>query len=406
MPKGLGHVETNPERVVLTLFGLSFTQSGAPLVAGFVHVLHRAIERYGADDDNPTITRQDVHEAADREAAKPQALEEIVLREAPFFDGGTGGPGDDWTRDVGAAVVRYWEVYAADDYLEIRARELEGNPQLGWPVSWAPVAQAESRSAPPQSDSGARDVFISHASEDKADVARPIAEALDSTGWSVWLDEYELTVGDRLSQSINAGLASSRFGVVVLSRAFFDKHWPQEELEALAAKEAASGSKVILPVWHGIDQRYLAEVAPMLAGRLGVSTTKGIPQVARELIRALARERQTEIDPKRREPIVRSVEPSPGEPSQGSTEASVQGLPMSDSARTWLTRFMGMYEGMDTGPGDPVHAVRMKAQEFLDAGPTDEHPPIICKMIAEALPNDPQAGTLGQSWVDEKRTSP
>ena len=57
-----------------------------------------------------------------------------------------------------------------------------------------------------------------------------------------------------------------------------------------------------------------------------------------------------------------------------------------------------MYEGMDAGPGDPVHAVRMKAQEFLDAGATDEHPPIIIKMIAEALPNDPRAATLEQSW--------
>ena len=102
----------------------------------------------------------------------------------------------------------------------------------------------------------------------------------------VWLDEYELGVGDRLTESINAGLASSRFGVVVLSRAFFAKRWPKEELEGLAAKEAATGSKVILPVWHGIDQQYLADVAPTLAGRLGVSTTKGIPRVAQELVRA------------------------------------------------------------------------------------------------------------------------
>lgn len=57
-----------------------------------------------------------------------------------------------------------------------------------------------------------------------------------------------------------------------------------------------------------------------------------------------------------------------------------------------------MYEGMDTGPGDPVHAVRMKAQELLHAGPTDEHPPIIVKMIGEALPNDPRAATLDRSW--------
>ena len=242
-----------------------------------------------------------------------------------------------------------------------------------------------------------RDVFISHAGEDKEDVARPIAEALAAAGWSVWLDEYEVTVGDRLTRSINAGLASSRFGVVVLSRAFFAKHWPREELEGLAAKEAATGSKVILPVWHGIDEQYLAAVAPMLAGRLGVSTTKGISYVVHELVRALDRERRTPVDAERTEPVVRSVELGKSEAGQH-VETTLEALHESDSARMWLSRFIEMYEGMDAGPGDPVHAVRMKAQEFLDAGPTDEHPPTIIKMIGQALPNDSRAATLEQSW--------
>ncbi len=155
-----------------------------------------------------------------------------------------------------------------------------------------------------------RDVFISHAGEDKKDVARPLGEALTSAGWSVWLDQYELTVGDSLYESINDGLARSRFGVVILSEAFFGKHWPRQELNGLAAREAASGSKVILPVWHGIDHEYLAKVAPMLANRLGVSTDDGIRHVAQELIRALARERRAKLDPERREPVVRSIESS------------------------------------------------------------------------------------------------
>ena len=51
-------------------------------------------------------------------------------------------------------------------------------------------------------------------------------------------------------------------------------------LAALAAREATSGSKVILPVWHGVDQNYLAEAAPMLANRIGVSTDQGLDHVA------------------------------------------------------------------------------------------------------------------------------
>ena len=37
------------------------------------------------------------------------------------------------------------------------------------------------------------DVFISHTSEDKEDVVRPLATALRDAGLSVWYDEFELT---------------------------------------------------------------------------------------------------------------------------------------------------------------------------------------------------------------------
>src|SRR5205823_5536445 len=71
------------------------------------------------------------------------------------------------------------------------------------------------------------DVFICHASEDKHDVARPLAEALTARGARVWLDELEMKVGDSLRLKIDDGLRLSRFGVVVLSPSFFDKRWTQ-----------------------------------------------------------------------------------------------------------------------------------------------------------------------------------
>jgi TIR domain len=156
-----------------------------------------------------------------------------------------------------------------------------------WP---APEPAAAEPAGVEKPDGGQLGVFISHASEDKADVARPIAEGLEAAGWKVWLDRYELTVGDSLFQRINDGLARSQCGVVVLSESFFAKHWPKQELDALAAKESASGTKVILPVWHGIDEHYLAREAPMLANRLGVSTDTGIPNVVEQLTRALTKE--------------------------------------------------------------------------------------------------------------------
>jgi TIR domain-containing protein len=131
------------------------------------------------------------------------------------------------------------------------------------------------------------DLFISHASEDKDEVARPLAAALKARGWRVWLDELVLTVGDSLNGRIEAALAHSRFGVVVLSPTFFSKSWPVRELAGLAAREAATGDKVILPVWHNVDYAYLVNKAPMLADRLGALTDGGIENVADELARAL-----------------------------------------------------------------------------------------------------------------------
>jgi len=151
-------------------------------------------------------------------------------------------------------------------------------------------SQAESGAAPVKKEKTMEwDVFISHASEDKADVALPLAERLRAEGLRVWLDSFELTVGDSLRQSIERGLAGSRFGIAIISPEFLKKHWPQAELDGLAAREAA-GVKVILPVWHRVDEVAVRAQSPMLAGRFAARTDKGMDQVASELLRAIRRD--------------------------------------------------------------------------------------------------------------------
>ncbi len=130
------------------------------------------------------------------------------------------------------------------------------------------------------------DAFISHASEDKQEFVKILADALRAKGLRVWYDEYTLTVGDRLRRKIDEGLARSRFGIVVLSPSFFAKHWPQQELDGLAAREV-NGIKVILPVWHNIRHPEVAGYSPMLADRIAVSSSKGISIVVDELLRAM-----------------------------------------------------------------------------------------------------------------------
>lgn len=81
------------------------------------------------------------------------------------------------------------------------------------------------------------DVFISYASEDKDAIARPLAESLKAKGLRVWHDDFALLVEDSLPKKIDHGLANSRFGIVILSRHFFEKHWPEQELSGLATRE-------------------------------------------------------------------------------------------------------------------------------------------------------------------------
>lgn len=136
-------------------------------------------------------------------------------------------------------------------------------------------------------DSAAYDLFICHASEDKDDVVRPLAQLLQARRRRVWIDEGEITLGDSLRQKIDDGLARSRFGLVVLSPSFFGKQWPRVELDGLAAREIVSGEKVVLPVWHRVGLEDVARYSPPLAARFAARTEDGLEAVVDMIERVL-----------------------------------------------------------------------------------------------------------------------
>ena len=130
------------------------------------------------------------------------------------------------------------------------------------------------------------DVFISHASEDKTVLVDALAKALQAAGLTVWYDAFTLTLGDSLRRSIDKGLARSKFGVVVLSPAFFSKEWPQRELDGLVSREI-EGEKVILPVWHTVSAEHVRQFSPTLADRLGISSERGVEAIASAILQAV-----------------------------------------------------------------------------------------------------------------------
>jgi pyrimidine deaminase RibD-like protein len=162
----------------------------------------------------------------------------------------------------------YWEWATAEQ------QERQRKGQAGIPKTAATT---------PKKESERWDFFISHASEDKEAIARPLADALRKDGWLVWYDDFSLRLGDSFRESIDRSLAASRFGIVILSPRFLGKHWPQQELNGLATREV-NGEKVILPVWHEVGFEEMREYSPTLADRVAVSTHNGLEQVVERIL--------------------------------------------------------------------------------------------------------------------------
>ena len=155
------------------------------------------------------------------------------------------------------------------------------------PIQTPPISSIPSlvREPPPEAEQSDRvfDIFISYAHEDKQEVALPLAKALRNEGLEVWFDDFELRIGMSLRQTIDRGIARSRFGVVVLSRSFFRKGWPAYELDGLVTR-AVSGEQVLLPVWHEVTKQEVMDYSPSLADKLARSTaTHTIVEIASEI---------------------------------------------------------------------------------------------------------------------------
>ncbi|AEV17599.1 hypothetical protein GTCCBUS3UF5_2730 [Geobacillus thermoleovorans CCB_US3_UF5] len=116
------------------------------------------------------------------------------------------------------------------------------------------------------------DVFISHAHEDKEAIVTELSQKLSRAGLRVFEDVKVINLGDSLSDKINEGIKYSKFGVVVLSKAFFRKGWTQYEYKGFLHREIEEGRTVILPIWHGVTKEEVAQFNPVLVDKMAVKT--------------------------------------------------------------------------------------------------------------------------------------
>jgi TIR domain len=90
-------------------------------------------------------------------------------------------------------------------------------------------------------------LFICHASEDKHE-ARKIARSLKGLEADVWLDEWEIQVGDSIVQKINEALSSITHLIVLLSEVSCKKPWVAKEWSAALMRQLSDNSILVLPV--------------------------------------------------------------------------------------------------------------------------------------------------------------
>jgi hypothetical protein len=147
-----------------------------------------------------------------------------------------------------------------------------------------PVRESVEKRTPPPDP---RDIFLCHAWDDRAGVAKELHDHLVKRSVTVWFSEKDVALGTSLLREIDKGLARSRVGIVLVTPAFLSRvraeGIAEKELSALLARD------LLVPIVHGTTYEALREVSPLLGSRSGLSTAEAsMADVAAKLAELVA----------------------------------------------------------------------------------------------------------------------
>lgn len=97
------------------------------------------------------------------------------------------------------------------------------------------------------------DIFISHSSRDKV-AARQLAKALNYCAIDVWLDDWELDVGQSLTEEIAEAMDGSRYIAILITENYNTSVWTKTEYKKALSREQKEGRTVMLPLIVGEAQ--------------------------------------------------------------------------------------------------------------------------------------------------------
>ena len=142
---------------------------------------------------------------------------------------------------------------------------------------------------------GGWDVFVSYGHED-AGWVRVLAGNLHQANFDVFLDEWELVGGDRVTGRLEEGIRGSASGILVVSPHSLSRPWVREEYEALLRQAVEQPGRRLIPVLYAdadlpvflgnrlwVDFRGAATTGPQYEARLGelVRYLQGLPAADR-----------------------------------------------------------------------------------------------------------------------------
>src|SRR5215469_8246761 len=94
------------------------------------------------------------------------------------------------------------------------------------------------------------DIFISHSSRDKS-AALNLAITLNFCSVDVWLDDWELEVGQSLTDRIAKAMDESQFIAILITENYNKTVWTKTEYKRASAREQKEQRTVMLPLIVG-----------------------------------------------------------------------------------------------------------------------------------------------------------
>ena len=90
-------------------------------------------------------------------------------------------------------------------------------------------------------------VFLCHSTKDKKQVRRLVRD-LEAQGIDVWLDQYEVAVGDTIVEKLQRGIDESDFVAIWLTKRAVTSKWVQREWYTKYHEEIETGRTMVLPL--------------------------------------------------------------------------------------------------------------------------------------------------------------